>query len=57
MYRKRGIGIYFADVWKEGFNPVKNEKVMAQQRELYVDYELPIEEEYRAFVLKFLDTE
>ena len=37
-----------------GFNPVKNEKVMTQRRELFVDYEIPLGEDYREFVLRFL---
>ena len=54
-WQKRGIGVYFADVRKEGFNPVKNEKVITQRRELFVDYEIPLGEDYREFVLRFLD--
>ena len=54
-WQKRGMGIYFADVDKEGFNPITNEKVITKRRELVVDYELPIGEEYREFVLKFLE--
>ena len=53
-WQKRGIGIYFADVPKEGYNPVTQEKVMTQRRELIADYELPVGEEYRKFVLYFL---
>ena len=53
-WQKRGIGVYFADVEKEGFNPVKQETVMTTRRELTVDYELPLGEEYREFILGFL---
>lgn len=42
---------------KEGFNPVKKEKIMAKRRELSADYELPLGEDYRKFVLRFLDEE
>lgn len=56
-WQKRGIGVYFTDVWKEGFNPVKKEKIMAKRRELFADYELPLGEDYRRFVLQFLDEE
>lgn len=44
-------------VRKEGFNPVKKEKIMAKRRELSADYELPLGEDYRKFVLRFLDEE
>ena len=53
-WQKRGIGIYFTNVDKEGFNPITNEKVITQRREFVVDYELPIGEEYREFILSFL---
>lgn len=56
-WQKRGIGVYFRDVSKEGYNPVKNEKVMTQRRELFADYELPIGEDYRDFILSFLETQ
>ena len=32
----------FRDVSKEEYNPVKNEKVITQRKELFADYELPI---------------
>lgn len=54
-WQKRGIGVYFRDVDKEGYNPVKDEKVLTQRRELYADYELPIGEEYKDFILHFLE--
>ena len=53
-WQKRGLGIYFTNVDKEGFNPITNEKVITQRREFVVDYELPIGEEYREFILSFL---
>ena len=54
-WQKRGIGVYFRDVDKEGYNPVKDEKVVTQRRELFADYELPIGEEYKDFILRFLE--
>ena len=54
-WQKRGIGVYFQNVSKEGYNPIKDEKVVAQRRELFVDYELPIGEEYKDFILRFLE--
>ena len=49
-WQKRGTGVYYTDVLKEGFNPITNEKVMVKRRGLKVDYELPLEEEYREFI-------
>lgn len=54
-WQKRGIGVYYQDVSKEGYNPLKDEKVMAQRKELIADYEIPFGEEYRDFVLGFLE--
>ena len=56
-WQKRGVGVYFANVQKEGFNPVKKEKAIAQRRELFVDYDIPLGEDYREFVLQFLDAD
>ncbi len=56
-WQKRGIGIYFKNVDKEGFNPITNETVIAQRRELIVDYELPIGDAYREFILSLLAEE
>lgn len=44
--RSKGINIYFVDAQKKGFNSVKNEKVIAQRRELFVDYEITLDEDY-----------
>ena len=49
-WQKRGTGVYFTDIMKEGFNPITNEKVMVKRRGLKVDYELPLEDEYRQFI-------
>lgn len=57
LWQKRGMGIYFKNVDKEGFNPITNETVIAQRRELIVDYELPIGDAYRKFILSLLAEE
>jgi len=56
-WQKRGMGIYFKNIDKESFNPITNETVIAQRRELVVDYELPIGDAYREFILSFLAEE
>lgn len=53
-WQKRGIGVYFSDEYKEGYNPVSKESVQAKRRALHVDYELKIGEEYGIWVEKFL---
>ena len=53
-WQTHGVGVYFKDIEREGFNPIKNEKVIAKRRELFADYDLPYGDEYRKFVLDFL---
>ena len=54
-WQRYGVGVYFRTVKKEGFNPVTNEKVLADRRELYADTELPIGDEYRTFITNLLN--
>ena len=49
-WQKRGIGVYWKDVKKEGFNPKTNQTVLVDKRELYTDYELPMRDDYNQFV-------
>jgi len=49
-WQKRGIGLYWKKVKKEGFNPKTNEKVWVDRRELFVDFELPMRDEYNQFI-------
>lgn len=53
-WQKRGIGLYYRDVTKDGFNPVTNQKVTAIRRELFTDMELPIKENYAKMILSIL---
>ena len=49
-WQKRGVGLYFRAVEKEGFDPVTQKSVMAERKVLYTDTELPIGDAYRAFI-------
>ncbi len=53
-WQKRGVGVAFTDVRKEGFNPMKQEKVLTVRRELTVNYDLPLGDDYRKYILKVL---
>ena len=53
-WQRYGTGVYFKNIEREGFNPIKNEKVIAKRRELFADYNIPTGDEYRKFVLNFL---
>ncbi len=54
-WQKRGIGIYWKDTKKEGFNPKTNEKVLFQRRELFTEFELPMRDEYNQFISEIID--
>ena len=53
-WQKRGVGVSFQDVQKEGFNPMKQEQVFTVRRELTVNYDLPLGDDYRQYILKLL---
>lgn len=54
-WQKRGIGIYYREHEKEGMDPRTGGKVTAIRRGLFADMELPVGDEYRKFVVGFLD--
>ncbi len=54
-WQKRGVGVYWDDVEKIGFNPITKEEVKTTRRTLKVDYELPLGAEYANYVVAFLD--
>ena len=54
-WQKRGIGIYWEDSEKKGFNPVTGQEVTALRRSLMVDFDLPIGEQYAHMVSAFLE--
>lgn len=45
-WQKRGVGLYYKNVEKEGINRRTKETVSYKRNELYVEYELPIGEKY-----------
>lgn len=53
-WQKRGIGVYWADVEKIGFNPVTQTEEKAIRRKLRIDLDLPLGEEYADLVISFL---
>jgi tRNA(His) 5'-end guanylyltransferase len=54
-WQKRGIGVYWEDAKKEGFNPKTNKQVLADKRILYTDFELPMRDEYNKFIVDLLN--
>ena len=49
-WQKRGIGFYWQEVDKVGWNPVKKEEQITKRKEIKIEAMLPMGEEYSAFV-------
>jgi tRNA(His) 5'-end guanylyltransferase len=49
-WQKRGIGVYWKDYEKKGFNPKTQAEVVVKRRSIYVDYEIPMKDDYEAFI-------
>lgn len=53
-WQKRGVGFYWSEVEKVGFNPTTNQKEIAIRNELKVDMELPMGNEYNEMIRSLL---
>ena len=51
-WQKHGFGVYFQTALKEGFNPKTDETVQVKRQILHTDFELPLGDDYGAFVLE-----
>lgn len=49
-WQRRGTGLYWETYRKEGFNPLRQEKVSVERRRLKIDQELPMKDEYTRFL-------
>lgn len=54
-WQKRGVGLYWGTYDKAAVNPLTGQQVVANRRRIRVDYELPMRDEYGAFVLSLLN--
>lgn len=50
LWQKRGVGIYWDEIEKTGYNPIKNVEEKTVRRELKVDMNLEIGEKYGLFI-------
>ena len=53
-WQKRGTGLYWQTYEKEGFNPITREVVPAERRRIVANSELPMKDEYAAFLHNLL---
>ena len=54
-WQKRGIGLYWTNEEKQGFNPVTGQTTTAIRRRLKTDFELPLRDGYADFVSTILN--
>jgi len=54
-WQKRGVGLYWKEFDKPGVNPQTDENVIAKRREIKVDFDLPMKDEYDRFLLLRLE--
>ena len=55
LWKKRGIGMYFRDEQRQGFNPVTKETTSYVRRALHVEMELPTGQEYSQLIKKIIN--
>ena len=56
-WQKRGVGVRWMAVLKEGQNPITGERVTVSRRRLVVDRELPMRDEYASYLEASIDGE
>jgi tRNA(His) 5'-end guanylyltransferase len=54
-WQKRGIGLYWDEEEKTGYNPQGQIDVKVKRNVIKIDYELPMREEYSSFVKEILE--
>ena len=56
-WQKRGVGVYWDNVLKTGYNPITGQEIKTTRRALKVDYELPLGLKYANYVSLLLQQE
>ncbi len=56
-WQKRGVGLWWADIEKVGFNPKTQEQVTTTRRTIHVEYELPLRSAYGDFIADIISCE
>ena len=54
-WQKRGVGIYWQHIQKDGFNPKTNQPTITTRQKLHLNENLPIHDDYRQMILGLLD--
>jgi tRNA(His) guanylyltransferase len=56
IWQRRGVGLYWEDYEKEGYNSIEKQAVVAKRRRLKVDEELPMKDAYTEFLQNLIST-
>src|SRR5678816_4025506 len=55
LWQRRGTGVYWESFEKDGYNPLRQERVTVTRRRIKLDRELPMKEEYSQLLRSLLD--
>ncbi|KAF3889658.1 MULTISPECIES: tRNA(His) guanylyltransferase Thg1 family protein [Nostocales] len=55
-WQKRGVGLYWEEYEKLGYNPVNGEVVPTTRRRILHDFNLPMKDEYSQFITKIINS-
>ena len=50
LWQKRGTGLYWQIIEKNGFNPKNNQPTVSTRRQVFKNYELPLGDDYSRFI-------
>jgi tRNA(His) 5'-end guanylyltransferase len=56
-WQKRGVGLYWEEYQKQGFNPITGETVPALRRRIKRDIDLPMKDEYSKFIFEVVNSQ
>lgn len=54
LWQRRGVGLYWEEYERPGINPVTGEKVVSRRKRIRRDLELPMKDDYSAFLQKLI---
>lgn len=56
-WQRRGIGLYWDEVEKEGWNPKTEQAVVVKRNQIHTNYDLPMKDEYDSFINQIIGEE
>jgi tRNA(His) guanylyltransferase len=57
VWQRRGIGLYWEEYEKKGYDPIQKQAVVVKRRRIKIDRELPIKDAYTEFMGRILGDE